>query len=203
MIIGKDIEFKKSSTVVSKDLTIYLNGKTLKSQRSLFGGASTKDVSTITIDGANVVIKGEGKVLNTGNEPVYSVGVINNGKVTIDGGYYEAYHNTFYVKKGTLEIKSGRFNTLGDNTPYAVEDLEQHTGTYADCFSNSIINCDDDQYAMGYAKVIVKGGSFRNFNPSNVHEGRFHHQNHVQAGYKVEASTQDANGDVWYTVVAE
>ena len=203
MIIGKNIEFKEGSTVIAKDLTIYLNGKTLTTQRPLFAGASTKDVSTITIDGANVVIKGEGKVLNVGTDSVYAIGIINNGKVTIDGGYYEAFHDTFYVKKGTLEIKSGRFNTIGDNEPYAVEDKSPHSGTFEDCFSNSVINCDDDQYTTGNAIVKVTGGSFRNFNPSNVHEGRLHHQNHVQAGYKVEASTQDANGDVWYTVVAE
>ena len=203
MIIGKDIEFKEKSTVVNKDLTIYLNGKTLKAQRKLFSGASTAYVSTLTIDGANVIIKGDGKVINEIDESVYAIGVINNGKVTIDGGYYEAYHDTFYIKKGTIEIKAGKFNTLGDKEPYAVEDKSPHTGTNEDCFSNSVINCDDDQYVMGYAKVIVTGGSFRNFNPSNVHEGRLHHRNHVKQGYKVEASELDSNNDVWYTVVAK
>lgn len=203
MIIGKDIEFKEPSTIIDKDLTIYLNGKTLTAYRNHRSGLTVKDVSTLTIDGANVVIKGEGKVLNIGDNTAYAVGIINQGKVTIDGGYYQAFHDTFYVKKGTIEILDGKFNTVGDNEPYAVKDLEQHTNTYADCFSNSVINCADDSYTTGKAHVIVKGGSFRNFNPSNVHEGRFHHQNHVADGYKVVEGSPDANGDVWYTVVAE
>ena len=203
ILLGSNIELQEQDTVIKKDLTIYLNGKTLTAYRNHRSGLTVKDVSTLTVDGANVVIKGEGKVLNIGDNTAYAVGVINNGKVTIDGGYYEAYHDTFYVKKGTLEIKAGKFNTISDNTPYATTDKEQYSGTYEDCFSNSVINCDDDQYTMGYAKVIVTGGSFRNFNPSNVHEGRFHHQNHVAAGYKVVASDLDANNDIWYTVVAE
>lgn len=203
IVLGKDIELKAPETVINKDLTIYLNGKTLTAYRNHRSGLTVKDVSTLTIDGANVVIKGEGKVLNIGDNTAYAVGIINHGKVTIDGGYYQAFHDTFYVKTGTLEILAGKFNTIGDDTPYAVKDLEQHTNTYADCFSNSVINCDDDYYTTGKAHVIVKGGSFRNFNPSNVHEGRFHHQNHVAAGYKVVASELDENNDIWYTVVAE
>ena len=46
----------------NKDLTIYLNGKTLTAYRNHRSGLTVKDVSTLTIDGANVVIKGEGKV---------------------------------------------------------------------------------------------------------------------------------------------
>ena len=62
-----------------------------------------------------------------------------------------------------------------------------------------MLNCYDANYKNGTAKIIVKGGTFVNFNPANnAAEGAG--TNFVAEGYSVIKETQ-ANGDVWYTVV--
>lgn len=62
-----------------------------------------------------------------------------------------------------------------------------------------MLNCIDKAYKDGTANIIVKGGTFVNFNPANCKaEGAG--TNFVAEGYGVVATPQ-ANGDVWYTVV--
>ena len=66
---------------------------------------------------------------------------------------------------------------------------------------NFLINCIDAAYKDGTAKVIIKGGTFINFDPSN-NSAEGAGTNFVADGYKVVRETQ-SNGDIWYTVVAE
>lgn len=62
-----------------------------------------------------------------------------------------------------------------------------------------MLNCVDSAYKNGSAKIIVKGGTFVNFDPSNnTAEGAG--TNFVADGYKVVSASQ-TNGEVWYTVV--
>ena len=64
-----------------------------------------------------------------------------------------------------------------------------------------MLNCIDSAYQNGTAKIVVKGGTFVNFDPSNcTAEGEG--TNFVAPGYKVVSETQ-SNGDIWYTVVAK
>ena len=91
------------------------------------------------------------------------------------------------VQEGTLVINGGTF---------ACEPYSNPTYGY-----NFLINCVDNAYKNGTAKVIINGGTFVNFDPSNcTAEGA--HTNFVADGYKVVPQTQ-TNGDIWYTVVAE
>ena len=62
-----------------------------------------------------------------------------------------------------------------------------------------MINCIDSAYKAGTAKVIIKGGTFINFNPANC-KAEGEGTNFVADGYKVTSETK-ANGDVYYTVV--
>ena len=59
----------------------------------------------------------------------------------------------------------------------------------------------DSAYKNGTAKVIIQGGTFINFDPSN-NSAEGAGTNFVADGYKVVPQTQ-TNGDICYTVVAE
>ena len=63
------------------------------------------------------------------------------------------------------------------------------------------MNCVDAAYKNGTAKIIVKGGTFVNFDPSN-NSAEGAGTNFVADGYKVTSETK-SDGKIWYTVVAE
>ena len=108
----------------------------------------------------------------------------NGSTVTVNGGTYYGGGTTFQVSKGTLIVNGGFFSV------------------YPDIGTNDyryVLNCIDPNYNNGTAKIIVKGGTFVNFNPANnAAEGAG--TNFVAEGYSVISETK-ANGDVWYTVV--
>ena len=106
--------------------------------------------------------------------------------VTVNGGFYHGGGTTFNVQKGTLIVNDGFFQV----TP----DIDTNDYRYT-------LNCIDANYKNGTANIIVKGGTFVNFDPSNnLAEGE--NTNFVAPGYKV-ISERQSNGDIWYTVVAE
>ena len=109
---------------------------------------------------------------------------ITGGTVTVNGGTYYGGCTTFQVEKGTLIVNGGFFSVYPDI----------NTNDY-----RYVLNCIDANYNNGTAKIIVKGGTFVNFDPSNnAAEGAG--TNFVAEGYSVISETK-ANGDVWYTVV--
>ncbi len=106
--------------------------------------------------------------------------------VTVNGGTYHGGGTVFNVQKGTLIVNGGFFQV----TP----DIDTNDYRY-------VLNCIDANYKNGTANIIVKGGTFVNFDPSNnLAEGAG--TNFVADGYHVVSETQ-ANGDIWYTVVAD
>jgi len=166
-------------------------------------GVTAEAVSAMVIrGGVNVTIDGEGGVVNDDTEAGYAIAVYENSTLTIKDGRYISGHDALYVKEGELIIEGGFFQATKDTDPNLEQDYSQHTHDYAECSRQTVINCQDDNYVEGRARVIVKGGTFVNFDPSNVHEGRLHHRNHVADGYKVVTEPQ-SNGDVWFMVVPE
>ena len=108
----------------------------------------------------------------------------NGSTVTVNGGTYYGGCTTFQVEKGTLIVNGGFFSVYPD--------IDTNDYRY-------VLNCIDANYNNGTAKIIVKGGTFVNFNPANnAAEGAG--TNFVAEGYSVISETK-ANGDVWYTVV--
>ena len=66
---------------------------------------------------------------------------------------------------------------------------------------NFLLNCLDGAYKDGTANIVVTGGTFVNFDPSNnTAEGAG--TDFVADGYRV-VSEEKENGDIWYTVVSE
>ena len=125
--------------------------------------------------------------IDTGVNGGYGINVRKGAAVTINGGYYYGGGTAVQVQKGTLIINGGTFACEPYSNP-----------TYG---CNFLINCVDSAYKNGTAKVIIQGGTFINFAPSN-NSAEGAGTNFVADGYKVVPQTQ-TNGDVWYTVVAE
>ena len=106
--------------------------------------------------------------------------------VTVNGGFYHGGGTIFNVQRGTLVINGGFYQVTPD------------IGTKDYRYT---LNCIDSAYKNGTANIIVKGGTFVNFDPSNnLAEGA--NTNFVADGYKVESEVQ-SNGDIYYTVVPE
>lgn len=106
--------------------------------------------------------------------------------VTVNGGTYHGGGTVFNVEKGTLIVNGGFFQV----TP----DIKTNDYRYT-------LNCIDANYKNGTANIIVKGGTFVNFNPADC-EAEGPHTSFVPAGYHVVSEPQ-TNGDIWYTVVAD
>ena len=123
--------------------------------------------------------------IDTGVNGGYGINVRKDAAVTINGGYYYGGGTAVQVQKGTLIINGGTFA----REPYS-------NPTYG---CNFLINCVDSAYKNGTAKVIIQGGTFINFDPSN-NSAEGAGTNFVADGYKVVSERQN-NGDVWYTVV--
>ena len=124
--------------------------------------------------------------IDTGVNGGYGINVKDGATLTINGGYYYGGGTAVQVQEGTLIINGGTFacEPFGDLYGY-----------------NFLISCVDSAYKNGTAKVIINGGTFVNFDPSNcTAEGA--HTNFVADGYKVVSEPQ-TNGDIWHTVVAE
>ena len=162
--------------------TLNLNAKIVTPDN--MGNNSTNFVALI-VDADTTINATENGGIDTGTNGGYGINVRNGATLTINGGNYYGGGTAVQVQKGTLIINGGTF---------AVEKYENEAYGY-----NFLLNCLDSAYKNGTAKIIVKGGTFVNFDPSNnLAEGAG--TDFVADGYKVVSETQ-ANGDVWYTVV--
>lgn len=113
----------------------------------------------------------------------FGANILNGATLTINGGEYYAGGTVVQVTKGTLVVNGGFFS--------CAPDIGTNDYRY-------LLNCIDANYNNGTAKIIVTGGTFVNFDPSNnAAEGVG--TNFVKDGYKV---VSEAHGsDTWYTVV--
>ena len=130
-----------------------------------------QSVIDVTANG-NLVITGNGTLdASGGRDSVTAVTVDHGGKLTIENGTFigKEGNSCIYNAGGTVEIKGGTFK--GD---------PQWT-----------LNCQDGSGSV----IIVKGGTFYKFDPSNANVGAG--EIVVPDSFKVVQ-----NGD-WYTVVAE
>lgn len=115
----------------------------------------------------------------------YAINVRKGANLVINGGTYGAGGTAVQVQEGTVTINGGHFEVNPFDEPYGY---------------GFVLNCIDSAYKNGTAKIVVKGGTFVNFDPSNcTAEGAG--TNFVAPGYKVVSETH--NDDIWYTVVAE
>ena len=168
--------------VISQPTTLNLEKKIITPNDM---GNNNVNFCALIVDADTTINAGENGGIDTGVNGGYGINVRNGATLTINGGYYYGGGTAVQVQKGTLIINGGTF---------ACEPYSSPTYGY-----NFLINCLDSAYKNGTAKVIINGGTFVNFDPSNcTAEGAG--TNFVADGYKVVSAPQ-TNGDVWYTVV--
>ena len=178
----RDINTPEISYMISRSLTIDLNGMTVT-------GSGYDAVFQIDNADAKVVIK-NGKVVaveQSGSAGKYTMAIWASKagcEVTLEGldvsqkitHTDDPQMDMIYASGGTITINSGNFVS----------------GTPA-----WTLNCYGESYTSGEANIIVKGGTFANFDPANNKaEGKG--TNFVAAGY---VSRMDEDGS--YTVVPE
>ena len=167
--------------VISQPTTLNLEKKIITPNNM---GNNNTNFCALIVDADTTINAGENGGIDTGINGGYGINVRNGATLTINGGYYYGGGTAVQVQKGTLIINGGTF---------ACEPYSNPTYGY-----NFLINCVDSAYKNGTAKVIINGGTFVNFDPSNcTAEGAG--TNFVADGYKV---VSEAHGtDTWYTVV--
>ena len=147
---------------------------------------NSKNFCALIVDADTTINAGENGGIDTGRNGGYALNVREGANLTITGGSYYGGGTAVQVQKGTLTITGGHFAVEAFGEPYGY---------------NFLLNCIDAAYKDGTANIIVKGGTFVNFDPSNnTAEGAG--TNFVADGYKV-VSASKTNGEVWYTVVPE
>ena len=170
---------------LTKDTTLDLSGNKISVQHdetTNFGSASP--VLMAVTDGT-LTIEGDGEInCEAGDQQVYGINV-NGGNVVVNDGKFYGAITAIQVQKGSLVINGGFF----DMAP-TCKALVPHYAKY-------VINCIDANYKNGTAKIIVKGGTFVNFDPSANPEGAG--TTYVADGYSVISEQHGA--DIWYTVV--
>ena len=169
--------------IISKPTTLNLNAKIVTPDGMTYNGTN---FCALIVDADTTINAGENGGIDTGKDGAYGINVRKGATLTINGSHYYGGGTAVQVQQGTLVINGGTFAVEPFGDPYGY---------------NFLLNCIDSAFKDGSAKIIVKGGTFVNFDPSNnTAEGA--DTNFVADGYKVESSTQ-ANGDIWYTVVAK
>ena len=124
---------------------------------------------------------GTGVVKNTTDDYGFWTSTVDS-KVVINGGNFEASTHVLYAQKGTIEVNGGSFKL----TNAATADKDQN-GNF-----KFLLNCHDAEYVSGEAKIIVRGGTFYGFDPSNTYGEPGGPVSFVADGYEsVQTGTYD------------
>ncbi len=167
-----DVE-QNTQLAISKDITLDLNGKTIKNTKDIWGD-NANAILSIT-NGAKVTITGDGTIDAKEND-CYTINVVK-GDLTIENGTFYGNVSVVQVEEGTLSVKGGTF------------DLHQKW----EGSSKYLFNCIDDAYAGGSANVTISGGTFVGFDPSVSPEGE-------DTSYLAPGYAPTDNGDGTYGV---
>ena len=189
LTVSEEIETNNSGdnaadrVIISKPTTLNLNAKIVFPDNM---GNNNTNFCALIVDADTTINAGENGGIDTGVNGGYGINVRNGATLTINGGSYYGGGTAVQVQEGTLTITGGHF---------AVEPFSDARYGY-----EFMLNCIDAAYKNGTAKIIVKGGTFVNFNPANCKaEGAG--TNFVAEGYKVVSEAHST--DTWYTVVPE
>ena len=166
------------------DLTIDLNGHKLTGTK--INLANKNNISFIKVSGVTLTIEDSvGTGVIQAKEDLYGFDVINNGKLVIKAGNFYGSTTIAQCEKGLITIEGGNFKV----SAYTEGSSEQQ---YA-----YTLNCIDDNYKNGTANIVVKGGKFFEFDPSNnTAEGDG--TNFVEEGY--ESNLVPVDGFNYYVI---
>ena len=170
--------------IISKPTTLNLNAKIVTPNDM---GNNSTNFCALIVDADTTINADANSGIDTGTNGGYGINVRKGATLTINGGHYYGGGTAVQVQQGTLVINGGTF---------AVEPYSNPVFGY-----KYLLNCVDAAYQNGTAKIIVKGGTFVNYDPSDS-ASENPHGNFVADGYTVQKTTQ-TNGDIWYTVVPQ
>lgn len=155
--LGSDIRVDSHIVMGGGNAVLNLNGHTIYNDTNIWNTV-TKVWSLISVQGGSLTINGSGSLQAKAND-CYAIDVRNGAKLTINGGNYVGNIAAVYVLEGTATINGGSFE---------ISQLSEfNDGRY-------LLNCLDENFRNGTAKINVTGGTFKNgFDPSeNLAEGR-------------------------------
>ena len=167
---------------ISEPTTLNLDAKIVSPDNM---GNNNTNFCALIVDADTTINAGENGGIDTGTNGGYGINVRNGATLTINGGSYYGGGTAVQVQKGTVTINGGRFAVEPFGDPYGY---------------NFLLNCIDSAYKNGSANIIVKGGTFVNFDPSN-NSAEGAGTNFVAEGYKVVSEVHGS--DTWYTVVSK
>ena len=185
--VASDLDPERAFVADNKNITLDMNGKTIANKTDVWGDSADQWSLVSAEKGSNLTIDGNG-TFKAKKDDCYAVDVQDGSSVVIKNGTFVGNIHAVYVYEGTAIIEGGTFSVQQKYPQAGLED-------------EFVLNCYDTNRKNETAKIIVKGGTFINFNPANCKaEGAG--TNFVADGYKVTSETQ-SNGDIWYTVVAK
>lgn len=189
--LSDNVDFDRTIAVQpGKTMSVNLNGKTVKNATDLWENPSVPNSwSLFSVRGTDskLTLSGDGDVIAKVND-CYAVDVQGGGHLVIDGGHYNGNIHAVYVTEGVAEIKGGTFEVQ-----QKYPDAEK-----ADEF---VLNCLDENYKNGTAKIIVTGGTFIGFNPGDC-KAEGNGTNFVAPGYASIANGTTADGRTIWKVVS-
>ena len=164
-----------STAIVSKEISIDLNGYLIKNTTDIWS-PSTRNMSLISVrENGNLTIvdnsKAQTGALLAKENDCYAIDVQGNGTLTINSGSYIGNCSSIYVESGTAYIKGGY---------YKIQQLSTAGNEYGET-----INCLDANYKNGTAKVVITGGSFYKFDPTDAAEPQGYEQSYLPEGFKM------------------
>ena len=190
--LSDNVDFDRTIAVQpGKTMSVNLNGKTVKNTTDLWENPSVPNSwSLFSVRGTDskLTLSGDGDVIAKAND-CYAIDVQGGGHLVIEGGHYNGNIHAVYVTEGVAEIKGGTFEVQ-----QKYPDAEK-----ADEF---VLNCLDENYKNGTAKIIVTGGTFIGFNPGDC-KAEGDGTNFVAPGYASIPNGTAADGrTIWKVVPA-
>ncbi len=170
---------------ITKDTNLDLSDKTLGFNNSI-ESKNYDEINIINVTDGTLTINGTGTIdCEAGNNKVNGI-VVNGGHVIIEGGNFYGAPTAVLVQSGMLEIYGGFF------------DMATSYKSNSNPKNDFIIDVLDSNFMNGTALIVIKGGTFVNFNPADNATGG-DGTVYTPVGYTVVSETKD-NGDIWYTV---
>ena len=182
--VNESVAPERTLIAEKKDITLNMNGKTIANTSDIWDVAPNNWSLVSAQNGSSLTINGNGTFKAKAND-CYAVDVQDGSNVVIKNGTFVGNIHAVYVLEGTAIIEGGTYS-VQQKYPDAAK---------ADEF---VLNCLDENYKAGTAKIIVKGGTFINFNPADCQaEGK--DTNFLASGYTVKSEVK--GNDTYYTVV--
>lgn len=184
--LASDIELPYTGLVINTEMTLDLNGYTISAPRDDVGDGVFHVVS-----GGRLTIEGDG-VIDAECKSGWKMAVwADGGEVVINGGTFtnsttegtdNQYDLIYASNGGVVTINAGTFDC---KTPR---------------WTLNVKNSDKD-----FTFIYVYGGVFKNYDPSasitDENENNNPPTDFVVGDSTVVPSEEDANGDVWYTII--